>query len=92
MHLRALLGEAYQCDEKRDRPWREFLAEKSTNKEALTDRHARVESWVALHEPRVPEPTGCPIRTRDDTRRVYDALKYATSLGEMVLRGETSRH
>ena len=44
MHLRALLGEAYKFDEKRDRPWREFLAEKSTNKEVLTDRHARVES------------------------------------------------
>ena len=49
MRWRALLGEAHQFDEKRDRPWREFLAEKSTNKEVLTDRHARVESWVALH-------------------------------------------
>ena len=35
---------------------------------------------MALHWPHVPESTGCPIRTRDDTRRVYDALKDATSL------------
>ena len=63
MHLRALLDKAYQFDEKRDRPWREFLAEKSTNKEVPTDRHARAR-----------EPTGCPMRTRDDTRRVYDTL------------------
>ncbi len=42
-------------DEKRERPWQEFLVEKSGNDRVLADRRTRIEEWVAQHALRAAE-------------------------------------
>jgi hypothetical protein len=52
-HLGNLVLACGACngDDKRDMPWREFVATKSSNAQNAAARVARIEAWARLHPP-----------------------------------------
>jgi hypothetical protein len=59
-------------DEKRERPWQEFLAEKSPTDSVLAERRTRIEEWVSQHAGRAAETSPAVAAAYRDAEQIID--------------------
>lgn len=74
-------------DEKRERPWRDFLAEKSIGEAVAAERHARIEAWVEMHERRAPEVPAVAKACHEAERIVDEFHAACTKIRKALKQG-----
>jgi hypothetical protein len=82
-HLGNLVLACGTCngDKKRDMPWRDFIASKSSSDQDAATRIARIEAWALLH-PRADRPASPEaLRVADEIRAL--ATEYSAKCAEL---------
>jgi hypothetical protein len=75
-------------DEKRERPWQEFLLEKSADAGVLAERRARIEEWVAQHAGQVAGTSPAVAAAYREAEQIIDEFHAAcTKLRDAVKNG-----
>jgi hypothetical protein len=82
-HLGNLVLSCGSCngDDKRDMPWRDFVASKSSTDQVAAERVARIEAWALLH-PRTDKPAPPDaLRLADEIRTL--AAEFSVKCAEL---------